>query len=277
MNNKRCGERALLKRWRRSVAQLILSASALGVACDDPYEQGPTIRDQPPESYTYQILNRYPHDPSAFTQGLSFTEGRLFEGTGLIGASSIREVEVTTGEVKRALQVPDVFGEGITLMGQRLYQLTWRAGRCYVYDRDTFAIIDTLRYHTEGWGLTHDDTYLIMSDGSPRLSFRDPMTFREVRWVTVTDSEGPVYHLNELEYLNGRIYANIFKSATLAIINPQSGVVEGWLDLSGLSDDEGTQAEDEVLNGIAYDEHARRFFVTGKRWSTLYELEVVTP
>ena len=266
-----------MKRWGVVATHLILTiVSVLTVACDDRSEQEGQIREQSPERYTYTVLNRYPHDPSAFTQGLSFSEGRLFEGTGLIGASSIREVEIKTGEVRRALQVPDVFGEGITLMGQYLYQLTWHAGRCYVYDKDTFAIVDTLTYHTEGWGLTHDDTHLIMSDGSPRLSFRDPMTFREVKSVTVTDSVGPVYHLNELEYLKGRIYANIFKSALIAVINPQNGEIEGWLDLSELRDLEGVRAEDEILNGIAYDEVDDRFFATGKRWSTLYELEIDT-
>jgi glutamine cyclotransferase len=227
---------------------------------------------------TYRIVNTYPHDPSAFTQGLFFVDGFLYEGTGLRGHSSLRKVDLKTGNILRVRQLPaQLFGEGITIYGNRVIQLTWRARVGLVYDRKTFQLLDTFTYPTEGWGITHDDRSLIMSDGTSTLYFLDPQTFQEVHRLTVHTRDGPVSRLNELEYVQGEIYANVWQTDRIARISPATGEVLGWIDLEGLLGPEDRKRRIDVLNGIAYDVKNDRLFVTGKLWPKLFEIELIGP
>lgn len=205
-------------------------------------------------------------------------DGHLYESTGLKGHSSIRMVDLNTGRVLQKHGVPqEYFGEGLTDWGSSLIQLTWQAGIAFVYDRFSFAQQRTFYYKGEGWGLTHDQRWLIMSDGSAILRFLDPTSFRELRRVTVRDGGGhPVQQLNELEYIHGEIYANIWYSDRIARISPRTGKVLGWIDLAGLMDKRELSDPDAVLNGIAYDSAGDRLFVTGKLWPKLFEIKVVS-
>jgi glutamine cyclotransferase len=228
-----------------------------------------------PPLYTYEVVNVYPHDPTAFTQGLVFDDDTLYEGTGLYGRSSLRRVDLTSGQVLQ--QVPlsqDYFGEGITVWGQTIIQLTWQSRRGFVYDKTSFAQQAEFTYPTEGWGITHDGRRLIMSDGSATLYFWDPATFRPVDSVDVYDLDGPVFRLNELEYIEGEIFANIWQTDRIARIDPVTGQVLGWIDLSGLLTPE-ERAQSDVLNGIAYQPESERLFVTGKLWPKLFEIRLV--
>ena len=232
--------------------------------------------EQEPRQYTYRVINAYPHDHGAFTQGLVYENGFLYEGTGLYGRSSLREVVPETGEVTRIQPLESrYFGEGITIFGNRIIQLTWVARTGFVYNRQTFERLRSFTYSTEGWGITHDGRRLIVSDGSPNLYFRDPDTFEEVGRVEVRDNMGPVTRLNELEYVEGEIYANVWESDLIARIAPESGRVVGWIDLAGLLPGRERMGTDAALNGIAYDGDGKRLFVTGKRWPKLFEIEVV--
>jgi glutamine cyclotransferase len=227
---------------------------------------------------TYRVINTYPHDPGAFTQGLVYENGYFFEGTGLNGQSTLRKVDLATGNVLQSRALEDnYFGEGIAVFGDRIFQLTWQSKVGFVYDKATFEPQSEFDYPTEGWGLTQDGQRLIMSDGTARLYFRDPRTFQEIGHVDVSDRNGPVANLNELEYVNGEIYANIWQTDRIARISPQTGQVLGWIDLSGLLTLEERQPPTDVLNGIAYDSAADRLFVTGKRWPKLFEIDVVAP
>ena len=224
---------------------------------------------------SYEVVQTYPHDRNAFTQGLIYDRGNLYESTGLNGQSTVRKVDLETGEV---LQVEDLadqyFGEGMTLWEDRLIQLTWVSKTGFVYDRETFEQIDTFTYPTQGWGLTHDGKKLILSDGSNLLYFLDPNTFETVGQIEVTENDTPVDRLNELEFVKGEILANVWMSDRLARIDPETGNVKGWIDLTGIYEPQ-TNKRDAVLNGIAYDEKEDRLFVTGKLWSKLFEIETV--
>ncbi len=223
----------------------------------------------------YRVVNTYPHDPRAFTQGLVFADGILYEGTGLRGRSSLRKVDLETGNILRVRQLAaHFFGEGITIYGNRVIQLTWRARVGFVYDIQTFQLLDTFTYPTEGWGITHDGGSLIMSDGTSTLHFLDPQTFQEVRRLEVHTRDGPVSRLNELEYIQGQIYANVWKTDVIARISPETGEVVGWIDLEGLLRPEDRHRRIDVLNGIAYDVKNDRLFVTGKLWPKLFEIEL---
>ncbi|MEE9532380.1 MAG: glutaminyl-peptide cyclotransferase [Syntrophobacteria bacterium] len=245
----------------------------------------PTVTNstQPAISYPapvvgYRIVNTYPHDPSAFTQGLVFANDVLYEGTGLRGQSSLRKVDLKTGTILQVRQLPvRFFGEGITVYGNRVIQLTWRAKVGFVYHKQTFQLLDTFNYSTEGWGITHDGRSLIISDGTSTLYLLDPQTFREVGRLEVHTRDGPVSRLNELEYVQGEIYANIWKTDRIARISPQTGGVAGWIDLEGLLKPEDRYRRIDVLNGIAYDVKNDRLFVTGKLWPKLFEIELVVP
>ncbi len=223
----------------------------------------------------YRVVNEYPHDRRAFTQGLVYVDGVLYEGTGRYGESTLRRVDLETGKVlqSRALD-PVHFGEGIAVLGDRIYQLTWKTQTCFVYDRETFAPLDTFSYPTEGWGLTTDGERLIMSDGTNRLAVRDPATFAEVGSLEVFDGDQPVPALNELEYIDGEIWANVWRSDLIARIDPATGRVNSWIDLTELLGDRGEKVD--VLNGIAHDPTTGRIFVTGKLWPRLFEIEPVT-
>jgi glutamine cyclotransferase len=228
--------------------------------------------------FGYQVVRAYPHDPTAFTQGLQFVDGTLYEGTGLNGRSSIRKVKLETGEVLEKRDVPSqYFGEGITIWQSDLIELTWQSEVAFVYDKNTLQQKRTFKYLGEGWGLTHDGTNLIMSDGSDRLRLLDPATFAERRRLHVMDGEYAVRNLNELEYVKGEIYANIWLTDYIARIAPDGHVV-GWIDLSGLlspAERLTAEASGGVLNGIAYDAAKDRLFVTGKLWPKLFEIKIV--
>jgi glutamine cyclotransferase len=230
-----------------------------------------------PAPDSYQIVRVYPHDANAFTQGLVYVDGHLYESTGLNGHSSLRMVDLQTGKVLQHHELPtEYFGEGLTNWGASLVQLTWKAGTAFVYDRFSFALQRTVHYRGEGWGLTQDGKSLIMSDGSAVLRFLDPHTFREIRKLPVRDENGnPVLDLNELEYIRGEIYANVWHTDRIARISPRTGKVLGWIDLSGLMDKSQLADSDAVLNGIAYDSRFDRLFVTGKLWPKLFEIRVV--
>jgi glutaminyl-peptide cyclotransferase len=224
--------------------------------------------------YTYQVVRTYPHDPAAFTQGLEFVNGVLYEGTGLNGRSSIRKVKLETGEVLQRRDISsEYFGEGITLWKNDLIELTWQSGIAFVYDVATFQERRTYQYLGEGWGLTHDGTNLIMSDGTDRLRLLDPATFAERRRIQVTAAGMPVRNLNELEVVKGEIFANVWQTNAIARIARDGGVV-GWIDLSGLLSPSERGGVD-VLNGIAYDQARDRLFVTGKLWPKIFEIRLV--
>ena len=226
--------------------------------------------------FSYRLVRTYPHDPEAFTQGLVIDNGVLFEGTGLNGKSSLRKVEIETGKILRIKKLPQkFFGEGITTFGNRIIQLTWKSGVGLVFDKDNFDLLQQFTYPYEGWGITNDGQYLIMSDGSAHLYFFDPVRFEEKKRMTVTEGDKAVTMLNELEYVNGKIFANIWKSDLVAIIDPEGGRVIGWIDLSGLSDMSGKLGSEKVLNGIAFDEGRNALFVTGKLWPYLFQIEII--
>ena len=226
-------------------------------------------------TYTYEIINTYPHDTAAFTQGLVYYQGLLYESTGLNGQSSIRKVDLQTGQVLKKVDVsPQFFAEGLALLNGRAYQLTWQSRRGFIYDLDSFQQLDTFSYTSEGWGLTHDGQSLIMSDGTNQIRFLNPNTFEVQRTINVHDNSQPIDHLNELEYIKGEIYANIWLTDRIAKIDPQSGRVTAWLNLTGLLLPEDHVPEGGVLNGIAYDEAHDRLFVTGKLWPKLFEIKL---
>lgn len=242
-----------------------------------PFNSQPASPPAAVPTYGYKIINRYPHDPTAFTQGLIFVDGNLYESTGIkLTPSSLRRIDLSSGE---ALQFRELagkfFGEGLTLWQDKLIQLTWQNQVAFVYDKDSFTQLNSWQYETEGWGLTHNGRCLIMSDGSNNLYFRDPETFVEVGRIAVFDDKGPVTQLNELEFINGEIWANIWRSNRIVRINPDKGQVVGSIDLTGLLDTTNLTERVDVLNGIAYDAENGRIFVTGKLWPTLFEIEVI--
>jgi glutamine cyclotransferase len=231
-----------------------------------------------PPAYTYQIVNTYPHDRGAFTQGLVFEQGLLYEGTGLNGESTLRRVDLETGQVLQLRKLPEqFFGEGIALVGDKIVQLTWKSRLGFVYDKDSFERLDTFTYPTEGWGLTYDGQRLIMSDGTATLHFLDPNTYLETGRVQVHDGPTPITRLNELEYIGGEVWANVWQTDDVVRINPDTGQVVGWINLAGLLRPEDFQSPvpPSVLNGIAYDREHGRLFVTGKRWPKLFEIELI--
>jgi glutamine cyclotransferase len=257
------------RRWLGWVAVLGAAAVAIGLAA------WPQLSGRRAGAAAFTVVAVYPHDPAAFTQGLAIEAGRLYEGTGQYGASSVRRVDLASGrpEKLRALN-PRYFGEGIAILDGLLYQLTWQNGVVVVYDLETFEVERTMQYEGEGWGLTHDGEQLIMSDGSATIRFRDPQTFAVTREIQVHADGAPVPKLNELEYIDGEIWANIWYDDRIARISPQDGEVLGFIDLSALYP-QNARSSEAVLNGIAYDAAAKRLFVTGKNWPQLYEIEVV--
>ena len=225
--------------------------------------------------YGYQIVNIWPHDSNAFTQGLILVDGKLLESTGQEGRSSLRSVELETGKILKKVAVPEpYFAEGIAALNGKVYQLTWQHQIGFIYDSQTFEKVGQFNYNGEGWGLTTDGKSLILSDGSNRLRFIDPSNFQVTKTITVLDGKTPVNQLNELEFVQGEIYANIWHNDKIAIIDPQTGHVNSWLDLTGLISKEEVQDPEAVLNGIAYDQANNKLFVTGKLWPSLFEIRV---
>lgn len=229
-----------------------------------------------PALWTYEVVNTFAHDREAFTQGLVFEDGVLYEGTGIPGRSELRKVELETGNVLQTRKLPaEFFGEGITIFGDNIIQLTWQSNVGFVYNKDSFELLKEFNYPTEGWGLTHDGKHLIMSDGTPMLYFLDPNTFAQVNRMMVFDQDTPVGWLNELEYVEGQIYANVLPGERIARIAPDTGQVIGWIDLKGLLSQQERNEGIDVFNGIAYDPTDRRLFVTGKFWPKLFEVKLI--
>lgn len=263
------------------VAGLALLVAGAGLACDPvgraSGRPAATREEQRvgAERLRVQVVQSYPHDPGAFTQGLVLAGGRLFESTGLEGRSSLREVDLATGRVLRKVDVPaPIFAEGLALVGRRLFQITWKHGEAYTYDRDTFKKGPTLSYSGEGWGLCHNGSELVMSDGSATLTFRGPETFRPVRELVVREHGQPVDHLNELECVGPHVYANVWMTDRIVKIDQKTGAVVASIDASGLlppAERFGT----DVLNGIAHDPSNDTFLVTGKLWPRLFRVRFV--
>jgi glutamine cyclotransferase len=224
-------------------------------------------------AYGYTVVNSFPHDIEAYTQGLQYVDGVFYEGTGLEGRSSLRKVEIESGTVLQQHDLDDeYFGEGIVVIDDKIWQLTWQEQVAFLYDRATFNEIKQVTYPTQGWGLTYDGTRLIMSDGSPTLYFRDPESFDEIGRVDVTYLGQPLFQINELEYISGEVWANIYQTNFIVRINPETGIVASIIDLSGILASETATNQVDVLNGIAWDAEGGRLFVTGKLWPKVYEI-----
>jgi glutamine cyclotransferase len=226
--------------------------------------------------FTYKIIRDYPHDPNAFTQGLEYRDGFLYEGTGLNGRSSLRKERLETGQILEQMNLsPEYFGEGITVLGAEIFQLTWQSHTGFVYGRASFHVERRFSYPGEGWGLTNDGRQIYMSDGSAEIRVLDARTLAEKRRIQVKDGGAPVTELNELEWVEGEILANVWQTDRIARISPATGQVAGWIDCSGMLPSVFRSSSDAVLNGIAYDARTKRLFVTGKLWPKLYQIQIV--
>ncbi len=232
--------------------------------------------------YSYDVVNTFKHDSKAFTEGLFFHDGFLYESTGQEGKSDLRRTELESGKIVQQAKLPtDSFGEGTTILGDKIYQLTWQEKRGFVYDAATFKQISTFEYQNEGWGLTNDGTNLFMSDGTSVIRIMEPQNFKQLRAISVLDERGkPLMKINELEYIKGEIWANVWHSEEIgkpnhiARIDPNSGKLLGWIDLGGISPDDVSRDDENTMNGIAYDAAADRVFVTGKNWKKLFEIKI---
>ena len=252
---------------------VIVSLSPIGWA-----QQAAVSQPEVPQVTGYQLIKTYPHDPDAYTQGLVYVDGYLYESTGLNGRSSVRKVRLETGEVLARTAVEAAyFAEGLAEWRGRLLQLTWQSGTGFIYDRASLNLKGTFAYTGEGWGLTHDGKRLILSDGTATLRFLNPESFRETGRIVVRDRGSPVSNLNELEFIRGEIYANVWHSNRIARISPSTGQVVGWIDLTGLLPMGSVSNPEAVLNGIAYDSKQDRLFVTGKLWPKLFEIRLQRP
>ncbi len=275
---------------RKACTALICLAGLFALAgCSEPTNSSPHPDVTPDgtgategvaaKAYTYEVVRSFPHDTGAFTQGLAIEGDTLFESTGNYGQSTLRQVALQTGAVERIRRLSStIFGEGLALYDGKIIQLTWKSGVGFIYDRDTFELLRSVAYPGEGWGITYDGERFIMSDGSSTLYFRDKVTFEETGRVFVRDGDGLVRNLNELEYVKGEIYANIWREDRIARIDPETGRVTGWIDLAGLLESGGYDRADgteDVLNGVAYDAAGDRLFVTGKWWPRLFEIRLV--
>lgn len=258
------------RRWR-FVVMLLLAVGVVG------YTAFGQFRREPKNSVAgFRVVTEYPHDASAFTQGLVFTDGRLYEGTGKKGESSLRRIELKTGRIEQIVLLDSaLFGEGITVFDGKIFQLTWQNRLGIIYDQKTFESLSTFRYTGEGWGLTHDGKRLILSDGTSTIRFLDPKSFEVVKRIKVKAGNSLIDQLNELEFRKGEILANVWHTNRIARISPDSGEVLGWIDLTGLYSERQRQSREDVLNGIAYDEANDRLLVTGKNWPKIYEIEIV--
>jgi glutamine cyclotransferase len=262
----------------RPVGQLDIRTRTIYAGGDSESDQISVIllSDINPPNLPYTITNTYPHDINAYTQGLIYLGGWLYEGTGQYNESSLRKVDLKTGNPERLLNLPgDIFGEGITIFNDRIYQLTYKSQVGFVYDKESFNRLQKVYYQNkEGWGLTHDGENLLMSDGSHIIYYMDPEYFSEVKRVEVYDNKGPVRNLNELEYIKGKIFANIYGTEQIVVISPETGKVTGRLDMRGILPDADRHKRIDVLNGIAWDEETGRIFITGKYWPKLFELKL---
>jgi glutamine cyclotransferase len=229
----------------------------------------------PAPQYSYRVVKSYPHERSAFTQGLEYRDGFLYEGTGLVGRSALRKIDLATGRVLQSFDVPrPFFGEGITVLNNQIFELTWTTQTGFIYDKSNFRLLRSFNYPGEGWGLANDGKQIYMSDGSSQIRVLDP-SFKEIRRITVKDGNEQIDELNELEFVRGEIYANIWQTDRIARISPADGKVLGWIDLSGILPKSEHPEADAVLNGIAYDAASDRLFVTGKLWPKIFEIKLV--
>ena len=254
---------------------MLLAVALAGVlACSNSSTAKQALDSVP--VYSYEVINTWPHDPAAYTQGLVFYDGTLFESTGLRGASSLRRVELKTGKVKKKVDVDrQYFAEGMTIFQDKIFQLTWQSQKGFVYDLKKFRQEGEFAYEGQGWGLTHDEHSLILSDGTNRIRFLDPTSFQVQRTISVYDNGQPLTDLNELEYIKGEIYANIWKTNRIVRLDPATGKINAWIDMSGLHHEGDDPNSENCLNGIAYDAENDRLFVTGKRWPKLFEIRLV--
>ena len=236
------------------------------------------LAPQAPKQYTYKVMQVFPHDTKAFTQGLLFHDGFLYESTGIKGESTLRKVNLQTGEPVQKTDLPaDVFGEGLALVDDKLIQLTWQDQVAFVYQKSDFKLLNRINYTmSEGWGLTYDGTHLLMTDGTATLFFLNKEYITEVRRLEVCNNERKVHHLNELEYINGELWANVYLTDDILRIDPKTGVVLGRIDMKGLLKSSDQTTGTDVLNGIAYDEETGKIYVTGKNWPKLFEIKVVS-
>lgn len=262
---------------------IILTAFATLVACGGTPKKTTSVQGESttsqrvePQFYTYEVVAEYPHSRSSYTQGLQFVDGELWEGTGEYGDSQILRTDIATGKALQSQANPkDEFGEGITILGDKIYQLTWTNGKMHIYDRKTLKKVATHTYKGEGWGLTSDGAKLYMSDGTSNIRVLDPESLKVERYIGVTARGESISYLNELEWIEGKIWANIYTTNQIAIINPKDGVVEGVIDLTGILPEKEHDNRTDVLNGIAYDKATKRIFVTGKNWSKLFEIKLI--
>lgn len=261
---------------RPNTKVLILFLSLLNASCgSNPASGDKNTGKQGVPVEGYEIVKVFPHDREAYTQGLVFHDGKLLESTGEVGHSSLRRVEIETGKVVQKVEVPvPYFAEGITLLKGKIYQLTWEHELGFIYDAWTFEKTGQFNYRGEGWGLTSDGQSLILSDGTDRVRFLDPDNFQVQKTIAVRDRGTPVNQINELEYVQGELYANIWHTDRIARINPQTGIIAGWINLTGLLTGGEVRDQEAVLNGIAYDETSGRLFVTGKLWPKLFEIRL---
>ena len=258
------------KKYYLTGIMIILCIIIFNFACTIP-----TNADAEISSLSYQVLEVYPHDVKAFTQGLVWKDGLLYEGTGLYGSSSLRKTDLKTGKILQQITLSDnFFGEGITIFKDRIYQLTWKEQTGFVYYLETFQLSETFSYEHEGWGITHDGENLIVSDGTPILRFIDPVTLKEIKQIEVFEKEKPVFMINELEYINGKIYANIWQTDLIAVIDSESGKVISWLDLSDILKPDDENGKIDVLNGIAFDPENEHLLITGKLWPKVFRIKI---
>ena len=259
----------------RGIVTILIAFTTL-VSCGGVRKKSATAQAVEPTFYTYEIVAEYPHLRTSYTQGLQFVDGELWEGTGEYGNSRILRTDIATGKVLEAKPISDEeFGEGITLLGDKIYQLTWLNGKLHIYDRKSLAHLATHTYKGEGWGLTTDGERLYMSDGSNYIRILNPETMKQEGRFGVTLRGESLQYLNELEWIDGKIWANVYTTDHIVIINPENGVVEGVINLSGILPDKERDSRTDVLNGIAYDKATKRIFVTGKNWSKLYEIKII--
>ena len=255
----------------------ILIAFATLVSCGGVRKKSATPQAVEPLFYTYEVVAEYPHLRTSYTQGLQFVDGELWEGTGEYGRSQLLRTDIASGKVLQSKKLSkEEFGEGITILGDKIYQLTWLNGKLHIYDKATLRHLATHTYKGEGWGLTSDGEKLYMSDGTNYIRVLNPETMAQERRFGVTLRGESLQYLNELEWIDGKIWANVYTTDHIVIINPENGVVEGVVNLSGILPEKERDYKTDVLNGIAYDKATKRIFVTGKNWSKLFEIRVIT-
>ncbi len=254
----------------------ILIAFATLVSCGGVRKKSATPQAVEPTFYTYEVVAEYPHLRTSYTQGLQFVDGELWEGTGEYGRSQLLRTDLASGKVLQSKKLSkEEFGEGITILGDKIYQLTWLNGKLHIYDKATLRHLATHTYKGEGWGLTTDGEKLYMSDGTNYIRVLNPETLAQERRFGVTLRGESLQYLNELEWIDGKIWANVYTTDHIVIINPENGVVEGVVNLSGILPEKERDSRTDVLNGIAYDATTKRIFVTGKNWSKLFEIRVI--